>query len=115
MENAPVRVVERHVSPDQQLVLIAGIGNDGEKVVGFEGGNWHTHPDLIAYWLGVPESDAIRSFIDRVVRDELPIITSVDRGNTISPWISDNLPATLDSTGRTNCIVRYWSGRPYLD
>lgn len=83
-------------------------------MVGFEGGAWHTHPDLIAFWLGVPEGNAIRSFIDRVMRDELAIITSVNGGKTFDPQVTDDLSSTFDAFGRANCLVRYWSGKPHL-
>jgi len=49
-----MKLIERHVSPDRQLVLVVGSWEQGEVVVGFEGGTWHTHPDGIASWLEVP-------------------------------------------------------------
>lgn len=109
----PMKLIKRHISPDRQLVLVVGSGEQGELVVGFEGGTWHTHPDCLASWLDVPESEAIAAFVDRLLSDDLPIITSTDGGQTFDPWVSDNLSATLDGDGEGACVLRYWSGAAY--
>ena len=85
--------------PDRRLLLAAVLFR--RIVAGFEA--------IIA----LAESEAIRSFINRVVGDELPIIMSVNGGNTIQPRVTDDLIADLDFFGRANCIVRYWSGKLY--
>lgn len=104
-----MRIVERHSSPDGQISLIVAVGNDGEVAVGFEGGDWHTHADLLSQWLSVSQEDAIAQFIKRLLSDQLPIIMSTDGGQTIDPWVSDNLPETLDMYGREQCVLRYWT------
>lgn len=107
-----MNVLERHLSPDGKLVLKVIRGDDGVLAVGFEGsGSWHTHADVLAPWLGVSESSAVERFVDLLLGDELPIVVSTDAGESFEPWVSDNLPATLDCYGREHCRLRYWSGR----
>jgi len=90
--------------------LAVAAGSKNELAIGFEGGDWHTHPDLLASWLAVPESEAVERFISLVIADNLPIIMSTDGGKTTDPWVSDNLPAVLSDYGASNCRLRYWSG-----
>lgn len=107
-----MNVLQRHESPDGELALIVIEGNDGEIAVGFEGnGAWHTHPDALAGWLGGLENSAVDRFIQLVLDDRLPIITTVDAGASFEPWVSDDLPATLEIYGRSQCRLRLWSGR----
>jgi len=106
-----VEVVEQHTSPDGTLVLIVVQGmSDGDPAVGFEGTAWHMHASSIAQWLEVAENQAVSNFVEGVLSDAIPIITSIDGGATVSPWISDNLEATLRYEGQQNCVMRYWSG-----
>lgn len=105
-----MRVVEKHVSPDALLALVVLQSEGGDIAVGFEGANWHTHPDLLALWLGVPERGAVSRFIELLLADQLPIIASTDGGHTFEPWVSDNLEATLRVYGAENCVLRLWSG-----
>ncbi len=99
----------RHTSADGKLTLLVQVGVDGETAVGFEGGDWHTHPDLLAAQLQVPEQQAVAAFISRLKADQIPIFVSTDGGVTVAPWVSDNLEATLSMFG-TECVLRYWSG-----
>ena len=39
-------IVERHVSPDGVLTFVVARLDDGVILLGFEGGEWHTHPNL---------------------------------------------------------------------
>jgi hypothetical protein len=99
----------RHTSTDGKLTLLVHVGADGETAVGFEGGDWHTHPDLLAAMLQVPEKEAVTEFISRLQADDIPIVVSTDGGVTVDPWVSDNLEATLSMFG-SECLLRYWSG-----
>ena len=99
----------RHTSADGKLTLLVQVGADGETAVGFEGGDWHTHSDLLAVMLQVPEQQAVAEFISRLQANEIPIVMSIDGGVTVDPWISDNLEATLSVFG-AECLLRYWSG-----
>lgn len=104
-----MNVLERHVTADGKLTLLVLVGADGQTAIGFEGSEWHTHPDLLADMLEVPEQRAVREFIARLRVDEIPIVVSTDGGVTVDPWVSDNLEATLSSFGSA-CVLRYWSG-----
>lgn len=106
-----MRISEQHVSPDGQLTLQVAVADDSEIAVGFTGGEWHTHPDLLSNWLSVPEQQAVARFVELVKDDRLPIIMSNDGGQTIDPWVSDNLSETLQYSGKEKCILRYWSGK----
>lgn len=106
-----MRIIERHISPEGKLTLTVAVGANGDIAVGFEGGDWHTHPDLISLWLGVKEEQAIRHFIELLLSDKLPIILSTDGGETIDPWVSDNLSETIRLLGKENCLLCYWSGK----
>ena len=99
----------RHTSTDGKLTLLVHIGVDGETAVGFEGGGWHTHPDLLAAMLFVPENEAVAEFVSKLKADDIPIVVSTDGGVTFDPWVSDNLEATLSMFG-SDCHLRYWSG-----
>lgn len=99
----------RHISTDGKLTLLVTVGVDGETAVGFEGHDWHTHPDLLAAMLQVPEQEAVAEFISRLQADEIPIVLSTDGGVSVDPWVSDNLEATLSMFGSA-CLLRYWSG-----
>jgi hypothetical protein len=101
-----MRIAERHTSPDGQITLQVAVGDKGEIAIGFEGGEWHTHPDLLSQWLAVPEQEAIDRFVKS---DGLPIILSTDGGETTEPWVSDSLPDTIRLFGIDNCLMRYWS------
>jgi hypothetical protein len=104
-----MKVIESITSADGVLNLQVQEANDGSIVIGFIGSDWHTHPDLIASWLGVPESVAIQTFLSQLTNDKLPIIVSIDGGVTVEPWVSDDHEASVICYGKENCVVRFWS------
>lgn len=104
-------IIERDTSPDGLLTVLVTRDADGEIAVGFDGGDWHTHPDLLALWLGVPEDVAVTHFLAMLRNDELPIVMSTNGGETIDPYVSDNLSETLRAFGPDRCVLRDWSGR----
>jgi hypothetical protein len=106
-----MHILDRYTSPDGQLTLAVAIGDDGDVAVGFEGGDWHTHPDALSAWLEVPEDQAVGRFVALVRSDQLLVVTSTDGGQTTDPWISDNLSATVRMFGKEHCVLRYWSGK----
>lgn len=106
-----MRIIDRHQSPDGQLTIAVVEGDAGDVAVGFEGGEWHTHPDLLSLLLGVPEEAAVGRFIELVKADALPIVVSTDGGQTIDPWVPDDLAETVRVFGEANCVLRYWSSR----
>jgi hypothetical protein len=110
-----MKILQTYISPDRQLKLIIVQGADDEIAVGFENGEWHTHPDILSSWLGVPESKTVDRFVELLTTDALPIILSTDAGHTNDPWVSDCLPETLRMYGEKNCKLRYWSGKSVND
>jgi hypothetical protein len=104
-----MEILSTYVSPDRNLRLVVQRGAKGELAVGFDGHDWHTHPDVLAAWLGVPEHLALERFIELLTSNALPIIESTDGGKTFEPWVSDNLAETLRAYGSHNCRLRYWS------
>jgi hypothetical protein len=50
-----MRTIEKYTSPDGRLTLAVEIGIGDEVAIGFEGGSWHTHPDLLSQWLDLPQ------------------------------------------------------------
>ena len=105
-------IVESHGSQDGLLTVAIERAEDGVISVGFLGGDWHTHPDILAYWLDVPEEIAVARFIELLLGDRIPIIMSGVGGQTTAPWCSDNLAATVRVYGNESLIMRYWSGIP---
>ena len=105
-----MEILARHVNPDGALVLVVARGSDGQVAVGFDGGSWHTHPDLISHWLNVPLEQALDYFIEQLKADCLPVIMSTDGGATIDPWISDAFRETEKMYGCCNLVLRSWSG-----
>ena len=106
-----MKEIQRHLSPDGALSLVVQRGDDADVCVGFEGSNWHTHPDVLAPWLQVPEEQAVQKFIEAIESDQIPIVLSIDRGTTIDVWVSDDLQSTLSYYGHENCVLRFWSAR----
>lgn len=107
-----MKIIESITSPDGLLNLQVQESDDGSIAVGFIGGDWHTHPDLIASWLGVNEDKAIEEFLNQITHDKFPIITSIDGGVTFDPWVSDNHVASVKCYGEKDCVVRFWSSEP---
>jgi len=103
-----MKIIQEFTCPDGVLKLMVAEGEDGEKAVGFEGSDWHTHADLIHYWLSFPKEKAIEQFLKAVMEDKLPIITSIDGGESQNPWISDNLEQSIKVYGEENCQFRLW-------
>ena len=104
-----MKTKEAYISPDGTLKLIVVEGQDGTIAVGFEGGVWHTHPDLISYWLPVAEAGAVQFLIDAIVCDQLPILFKARNGEIAEAWISDNLPETLRLYCEDEWSFRLWS------
>ena len=104
-----MKVIKTISSPDGLLTLQIQVADDGSTSIGFIGGEWHTHTDLISSWLKVKEENAIEEFINQVIYNKLPIITSIDGGVSFEPWVSDNHAATVKYYGNNQCIARYWT------
>lgn len=71
MENAAkstsrMRVLQRHESPDELLCLLVG-DSDGNTCIGFDGFIWHTHGDILAALFGLPEEEAVASFVAEIL------------------------------------------------
>ena len=105
-----MKTKETHISPDGALKLMVVEADDGTIAVGFDGGVWHSHPDLIADWLSVAEQDAVQALVDAILRDQLPILLKASSGDMSDAWISDNLLESLRVYGDDEWSFRLWSG-----
>ncbi|MEM7226910.1 MAG: hypothetical protein AAF495_28325 [Pseudomonadota bacterium] len=105
-----MNVSETYVSPDNALKLVVVEDSGGNMTVGFEGGNWHTHPDLIRDWLPVGNRDAVQFLVEAIIGDQLPILFKASSGSSSNAWISDNLWQTLRCSDDGEWSFRFWSG-----
>ncbi len=61
---------------------------------------------MLRHWIGVEEDVAVEKFISQLVSDRLPILLSSDGGETLSPWVSDDMAGTLKYFGKEHCVFR---------
>lgn len=106
-------VVERHVSPDGVLTFVVERLDDGVVLLGFEGGEWHTHPNLIDRDDGVTDEAATRAYIDRLLRGVAVVGIRRKGGAIMDAWIMDDpaFEADMFHEGET-LEMRHWDGRP---
>jgi len=116
-------IVERHVSPDQSMVLTVDL-TDGDWTIGFEKYGWHTHGDILHAWgySGSPE-ERVRAFVDDVLQSKRVIaIVEVDAKVTdliipddyVDRPLSDNFLGKYAAPNET-ARFRYWNGEPWFD
>ncbi len=106
-----MKVIEEHTSPDGVLRLVVTLGDDGDTTIGFDGYGWHTHGDLLASLADLPESEAIRQFIERLTLDDAIIAVSLADGRIIDVWLTDDPQADLRSKPPEESLAfRRWSG-----
>ena len=108
-----MKIIERYESPDGQLTLLV-TEDDGDIAIGFDSYPWHTHADLLAAEYGLSESEAVRNFVDEILRSEAIIALSSTQGSVKDVWV------TTDPTGEIRCVeseeqltFRRWDGKVY--
>lgn len=109
-------IVEEHVSPDGRLRFKVVTEASGDLSLGFDRFPWHTHADILASLSGLPESEAVRQFVDDLINDRAVIALWGVPGEVRDVWVSDEpaRDAAYPLEGET-IELRYWSGRPWVD
>jgi len=109
-------IVEEHHSTDRLLRLVVIREDDGDVSIGFDGCSWHTHGDILAAEAGKPEIEAIREFIDRILRDRQLLAVSRIAGEVRDVWPSDDPDGESRHRDANESIeFRRWSGAPVMD
>lgn len=111
-------IVERHVSPDQQLTLYVDV-SAGDWTIGFDGFQWHTHGDILCGWgfNDTPEK-ATRRFVDEILASRMEICVHRVDGivtDVSVPSLHDDRPLQAAhaeyATANETIDVRYWDCR----
>ena len=110
-----MRILERHVSPGGNLVLIVQEDETGDIAVGFEGYAWHTHADILASLTGQPQREALRAFVDDIVTDRAIIAVAVVGATVRDAWVTENPEGEFKYKPDDESIrFRLWSGVQYV-
>ncbi|HYE19339.1 MAG TPA: hypothetical protein VEA69_12895 [Tepidisphaeraceae bacterium] len=112
-------IVERHESSDRLLTLLVDV-TDGDWTIGFEGGDWHTHGDLLDAWgCDGPPDAATRRFVDDILASRREICVYLVNGRVADasvPSLHDDRPLHAAfakyAAQKETLEVRYWDGRP---
>ena len=108
-----MNIVEEHISPDGFLRLIVTRDDDGDITIGFDGYAWHTHGDLLASLLGLPEREAVRQFIEHITSDGQTIVISRVNGEVRDVWPTDDAGEEIKYKAAEESLeFRRWSGLP---
>jgi hypothetical protein len=106
--------LERHVSPDRLLTFVV-YEDDGDTTLGFEEFAWHTHADLLASAMGVPQNQAVRRFVDDLIEGRTIIAIRSIGGEMRDAWITDDPHADLKYKPDNEAVTfRLWDGSPVL-
>ena len=106
-----MNVIEEHRSPDNLLRLIVTRDDDGDISIGFDGWAWHTHGDILASLSGLPESEAVRQFVDHIIGDNQIIVVSRVNGEVRDVWPTEDLKAEFEYKPTEELLeFRRWSG-----
>jgi hypothetical protein len=106
-----MKIVEEHVSPDRLLRLIVTRDDDGDVSIGFANYDWHTHGDILAELSGLPESAAIRQFVQRITRDDQILVVSRVHGDIQGVWPTDDPQGEFKYKPPEESLeFRLWSG-----
>ena len=94
-------IAEEHYSPDRTLRLIVSREN-GDTTIGFNvlGTNLfygHTHGDILVALSGLPESEAIRQYVERILNDEEIILVIRVNGEVDHVYLTDDPTGDLYS------------------
>lgn len=107
-------MTERYPIPDATLTLLVQ-REDGDITIGFDGYPWHTHADIIADLRRQSDSEsALKTYLDDLFHDRLPIILMMKAGVLREPYIPDFPEEPVDTkyfAPDESYELRYWSGR----
>lgn len=110
-----MNIIEEHRSADGFLRLIVTRDSDGDVGIGFEGYSWHTHGDILASLSGLPESEAIREFVERVIEGDQIIAVSRVMGEVRDVWpTEDPIGEFKYKPAEETLEFRRWSGESVL-
>jgi hypothetical protein len=106
--------LEDYISPDGRLRFVVDAAPDGDLVLGFHGFLWHTHADLLAAMSGLPETEAVRRFVDDLLQDRSVIALWGTSEGVRDVWVSEEPERDATYPLEEESIeLRYWSGRPW--
>jgi hypothetical protein len=105
---------EEHRSADGTLVFAVDSRGDGDVAIGFLGFPWHTHADILSCTMNLAEPDAVRAFVDELLKDHSVICLRYVDDTLTDVWISDDPRGDLRYCQPNERIeFRYWSGRQH--
>lgn len=83
-------VVERHATTDGLLSFVVLRYQDGDTLLGFEGGPSHVHADMLPGSLaGLPKSKSIRRYVDDLTESRSVIAVERIDGKIADAWVVD--------------------------
>jgi predicted RNase H-like HicB family nuclease len=105
-------IAEEHWSPDGLLRLIVTYFDDGDTAIGFDGFSWHTHGDILARLSGKSEDQAIREFVNLIIKDNQIIGITRVNGEIRDIFPTDDPgKAFRNKTPEEQLEFRRWSGQ----
>ncbi len=106
-----MRLIEEHTSPDGVLRLVLIRDDDGEITVTFHGCQWHTRGDILRSLSGKSEAQAIRDFVNSIIRDEQVLAVSRANDKILDVWPTDDPAHELGFMPPNETLeIRRWIG-----
>lgn len=106
-----MEIIEDHVSPDGFLRLLVTRDDRGDISVGFAQYAWHTHADILAGLSGLPERDAVRQYVDRILGDEEILVVLYIDGEVKDIWPTEDMIREFKyKPAEESLEFRRWSG-----
>lgn len=107
-------IIQQHHSPDGLLnFVIERLGND-DLCPGFEGFPWHTHADILASSTGLSEEEAVRHFINELLKSRAIIAIARVGGKIRDVWVTDDPQPDKYKPNDETIEFRYWDGRTVI-
>lgn len=105
-------IIEEHRSPDGVLCLCVVRHRGGDVSIGFRGSDWRTHGDIEAELSGLPQDEAVRRFVDRILGDQVAIAIERVGGRVTGIWPTEDPAAGLRYCPAGAVVeCRRWSGK----
>ena len=106
-------MTEHYSTPDATLTLLVQ-RDDDDITLGFNGYTWHTHADIIAELRQQTDPEhALKSYLDDLFHDRLPIILVKKAGVLTEPYVPDFPEEPIETKyyePDESYELRYWSG-----